>query len=420
MFPVSSYRFPVQPPESDPDSGDLVCVTFSRDWLPFVIGSLSQLMQATTWKTDVVPLEDTINRVGDLINLFSSVSCMYITNIRVNGCLIEAQFGGSSTWELIGTVAPCARGEAQDVINENLDAGTLTGAPQQGPIANPSTFTCYTFQFQLNGNDKWICPLALNYGDTLQVVAAEGGWNDGGSVAWACPSGQQYVLGSCGSAMGLVSGDPLPTVDHMKLIGYDGTAYKDMYLQTYTALGTVQYFLQANDSAIANNLGSVQLRVEVCVQSSAATWCVEVDFTTSDGGFTKADGSSSNHAEWQSGVGWTGSYGIFADVYISRGNLFGVGISRLIDKWEWDIEQVAVSPTQHGYLIGPNGQTDNGGHFTTSPVTLVQDFGSSPFLANQITFDANAGTLANGCSMVIKRFRLYGKGNPPIGYTLCP
>lgn len=50
--PRSSYEQPVTAPDIDPDAGPFVSLIVQVDWLPFVLGCLSQLQQRTTWTGD--------------------------------------------------------------------------------------------------------------------------------------------------------------------------------------------------------------------------------------------------------------------------------------------------------------------------------------------------------------------------------
>jgi len=47
--PKGSFNQAVNPPTSDPDEGDLISVCFAREWMPYVLGALSQLNLQTTW-----------------------------------------------------------------------------------------------------------------------------------------------------------------------------------------------------------------------------------------------------------------------------------------------------------------------------------------------------------------------------------
>lgn len=50
--PTSSFNKPVPLPGAEPDQGPCATVSFSRAWLPYVLGAMTQLMLQTTWLTD--------------------------------------------------------------------------------------------------------------------------------------------------------------------------------------------------------------------------------------------------------------------------------------------------------------------------------------------------------------------------------
>jgi microcystin-dependent protein len=70
--PLSSFPFPIEPPASDPDAGDLIHICFALAWRPMVLGCLQQLFLQSTWKTsdpDVLQLAQ--SRADQLMYLFT-------------------------------------------------------------------------------------------------------------------------------------------------------------------------------------------------------------------------------------------------------------------------------------------------------------------------------------------------------------
>lgn len=49
-FPFPSFPQEVVPPDSDPDAGDMICVTYSRSWTAVLMSACSQLTQLSSWK----------------------------------------------------------------------------------------------------------------------------------------------------------------------------------------------------------------------------------------------------------------------------------------------------------------------------------------------------------------------------------
>jgi hypothetical protein len=132
---------------------------------------------------------------------------------------------------------------------------------------------CREWDVSLRGNEKWLLPVAVNANDTISVTAAAGAWNDG-TLGWNCVDGHTYALGACVSADPAVGGDPLMTVDHMRLImSVDGT-FTDAYNVLYAVPSGVidgQVFFQANDSALDDNSGAVSFHLKVCAAVAEAS-----------------------------------------------------------------------------------------------------------------------------------------------------
>lgn len=68
--PLPSFPQPVEPPSVDPDEGEQTAVCFSVAWLPYVLGALRQLWQATTWRgteAEVLLAQERSNLLMDMI-----------------------------------------------------------------------------------------------------------------------------------------------------------------------------------------------------------------------------------------------------------------------------------------------------------------------------------------------------------------
>jgi len=63
-----SFVQPVTPPSTAPCDPPLVCISVNQEWLPYILGALTQLAQPTTWDVaDRATLEDVLGRVTDLL-----------------------------------------------------------------------------------------------------------------------------------------------------------------------------------------------------------------------------------------------------------------------------------------------------------------------------------------------------------------
>jgi len=139
--------------------------------------------------------------------------------------------------------------------------GSSIGQPPPGGTLEPGESKCYPVV--LTGNSQWLLPVAVNPGDTVTITSADGGWNDGTS-AWSCPSGQYYTLGICGVDVVADPADPLQTVNHMRLIAFDGSDYYDAFNRAFSVLpgsSDRQLVFQANDSTLSDNQGSITFNV---------------------------------------------------------------------------------------------------------------------------------------------------------------
>lgn len=125
---------------------------------------------------------------------------------------------------------------------------------------------CKGYQATLQGNGKWLLPVQVSTGDTIEILGASGGWNDG-TLEWNCPSGKVYSLSLCTVDDPAVSGDPLMSVNHMRLIAQINGLYYDAYNQLIavpSGLTDVNVEFQANDATLGDNSGSITFAVKVC------------------------------------------------------------------------------------------------------------------------------------------------------------
>lgn len=188
-----------------------------------------------------------------------------------------------------------------------------TGAPgiptQPPPSSPPSSGDCFQYNVSLNARDKWLLPFPVEEGMTVQIITPTGGWTDG-STAWFCPTGQVYLLGTCGADSPAVGGDPVPTgANHMQIVGEltGGTGFFNPLTGTYVIPPGVtgeQLTFQANDATLDDNSGTVQFTVRVC-NVTLTTWEKVWDFTTESGPFIPQVVGGRTLGHWTYGIGWT-------------------------------------------------------------------------------------------------------------------
>jgi len=211
-----------------------------------------------------------------------AVADMVATILRADptGCGVQWSTDNGDTWDTVD-LATCITGLANDAIIQAVNSGYLQRAGgQTGPQSPPEPDVCTSFHVKLSGKDKWLLPILVNTGDTVELSNPVGGWSDG-SPAWYCPDGSSYLIGQCLTGNGApLTGDPLETADHMQVIARIG---EGDYVDPFTALYTIpavtvdqQFVFQANDSDLSDNSGDIEFDVEFC---SYGGWCELVDLT---------------------------------------------------------------------------------------------------------------------------------------------
>lgn len=298
--PVGSFRYPVPLVAVDPDVNPDVTVCFRREWLPYIIGSLQQLLLQSTWDTRD---PDALNRAQGQAQL--------LVSMFIQGCpqddLPVTFIGDEMEYQMAiceqlrwnnGVLQGLCCGEWTDIGgiggSGGSGAGAIPGAVTQPPPSDaPLVNDCREFFVTLNARDKWLLPFPVSAGATIQILDAAGGWNDG-TPTWACPTGAVYGLGICGAPLALTAGDPIPTLPHMQIVGQYGTVdgwFDPMAFPFVIPSGVTdaQVTLQANDSVLTDNQGSVTFKVRVCNLVALQSWLstfnsnnasVQTDFDT--------------------------------------------------------------------------------------------------------------------------------------------
>lgn len=188
--------------------------------------------------------------------------------LRQSGCLIETSTD-NATWTTLYDPTACVDGLIAQGIQDAIQDGTLQGGTgQQGPEPAPTDGNCTTYHGRLQPGLLWHCPSPVQAGDTIRIRNAAGGWSLG-ELAWYCPDGSRYLLGSCSDELKThVDGDWLnPGAAHMQLIGRIGDIFFDAMTGEYTVptyIPASDLFLVANSNALGPGSGEVTFDVEVC------------------------------------------------------------------------------------------------------------------------------------------------------------
>lgn len=165
-----------------------------------------------------------------------------------NNC--EMQIWCNGEWETFWDISSC--------VTENVKQFTNGEALEPGD--------CREWDVSLRANDKWLIPVSLNSGDTVEITNVSGAWNSGGLI-WNCPNGQLYALGECSGSGSLDAGNPAPLELTMALLLNIDDTFFLAYNNTVAVpddTSDVQCWFQANDANIYDNSGTITFHVKVC------------------------------------------------------------------------------------------------------------------------------------------------------------
>lgn len=125
-FPRPSFAYPQVAPTSEPSDDPLTSVCFNTDWLPFVLGALDQLCQASTWQGATGDIRLAIARSMTLKDIVAHPTCEVETPYWDDAMDVgESQPADEQVWygEVTNPTAPPAE---LDFV-ENIAVWTFTG-----------------------------------------------------------------------------------------------------------------------------------------------------------------------------------------------------------------------------------------------------------------------------------------------------
>jgi len=269
-----SMRYPI-PANTNPTGTKCFQVNVPNDpeWIAMFWGVLYELTYWTKFDRDTAKTgKDIARRWYDVFLDARGSECPLAIQFRqIENCVLEASFDGGLTYEPIFNSYNCALGAIADKISDGtLQRGGVSQPEAGGEVAYNS---CQSYHVVLQGNTRWKSPIPVNDGYQITVSNVKGGWTDGYALGayWQCPDGQYYSLGYCtGSYIDGYEGDPIPSLYHMRLIGHTDV-YFDLYNATYVVpngTGNQDLMLQANDSDLGDNQGSIEFDIEICNYSN--------------------------------------------------------------------------------------------------------------------------------------------------------
>jgi hypothetical protein len=385
--PTSSFNHPVALIAPLPLDAPLVQVSVNADYIPYIVGCLTQLLLQTTWNTDDLNLVDVMQqKIWTLIGLFGNAQPPYVPAIGSAGadsedymirqdpdnpCLLQTSIDGEN-WCTFADLSLC------------MTAGQpgSHSYPQPAP-GQPGQ--CYNVSWNAAG--KAYVPTSVSSGDTINVSNASGAGSDTMTNLWWCVDGQLFILGACAPNPITYSTDPLPSVQHGKLILQIGTTAYDMTIGTDFVVPSG--IINQPISVLANfNLSgaSGSYAVSVCVKNNqVATWTHNFDFTASPFGFIAGSTGGTLSGLWAAGQGWSsvnddtlGDGNFYNLLYLTR-NFLSTNITEIKIVYDLTIGseifvggnglEVATDATNRisitqDHLVSGAGQTEDTGTFS--------------------------------------------------------
>ena len=305
--PQSSFKRPVPTPPQEPDASPLLRVTFNANWLPYIMGSLFQLLQTTVWDAPQGSPEFVLaqNRAANLLYLFSIAEPVeaaphgagggdetpMIRQNPTNPCLLESSLDGTD-WCVFADLSKCIAPSGQPG----------TGNPQPQPGGGQA---CY--HAVLNANSIWNVPTLVNTGDTIQINNPQGASTNSHNANWYLTNGGQFFGGVDVGFPQTNGANPVPGADIGTLVVEINGTFYSLSGGTFTVpagVSNASALIQVNDNAISGLSG--QLSFDVCVTNNqAAMWSLSQNLALVSGGWTASlDGFDGGESVWTPGSGW--------------------------------------------------------------------------------------------------------------------
>jgi len=320
-----SFVSPVPAPNSEPDISPFVCIQFAEAWLPYVLGSLFQLVQPSAYEPGSTGYADAVAQAQGLMAIFSEAGgCADMLAFQCDPTTGDPQYStdGGVTW----TDLPGCFIGPEGPQGPQGPTGATGGFTPGTPIAQPGQTTP-----QLACSIAGYLATQLIQSSLASVVSAI--------------SGAQTVLSFVTGLVALIPGVDVvfvavtaagsalfDVVFHGTLTDYedaltDSTLWSDVACAIYDAIITDGYVTDANFPDILTNLAAISYAhadvvtaIHDYVQDMGATgleavqipgalavvdcggcgtWCYEWDLTTSLGPWVPVVGRGT----WVSGVG---------------------------------------------------------------------------------------------------------------------
>jgi hypothetical protein len=298
-IPIGSFRVPVPVPGVDPDKNTDVKICVNSAWIPYIAGSLMQLLLQATWDTsdpDVLALAQ--QRATNLIFMFASALPCVEQDKFFEEFNDMVAFREDCDCNLF---YKCCDGTEIEVARKSdVPASSQTNPGEPVPKPGETQSYCKT----LNANSKILIPALMSTGDTITLISASGSTNDSAFTNWFCHDGNEFFGSGCAPGTGFTDGsDPMPGENHMSLIVNIGGTFYSLEHGTVTVPSGVTnavVSIQVNDAVLSDDAGTLSVCVDV-KNNAPTTWSHTWDFTLSPGAWTPEGGGGGT---WIAGQGW--------------------------------------------------------------------------------------------------------------------
>lgn len=290
-----------------PFEGPFVCVSFNREYSPFILGALKALLQRQMWIGSDAAIDLMTMNVHHLLYMFGAARECPEDRITTEGYEVMTSLCENLRY-VNGRLQALCCGDWQDIdgqdgIGVGVPGQPGGGAPQPAPDGGE---VCY--HGNLPGGQQWLLPTSVSTGDVLTFSNFDGAAWDGFTTIplpgkWTCPDGKWFVLGTCQDGTEISdAGDLLLSAPHMSIVvQIAGTWYSALSpILVPAGVSNAQVRVQLNDGTIGDNQG--EYAFDVCVQNNqTAEFEHEFDFKTSPHGWARLTGGNGT---WVAGSGW--------------------------------------------------------------------------------------------------------------------
>jgi hypothetical protein len=437
-----SFVQPVPIPTAAIDDAPQVCVQVNVEWLPYVLGSLMQLVQPSSWIAPTqAALDDVLERATDLIGEIGNAVVCSCPILRLHDCVLQISCDAGVTWT--------------DATDWTADFQACVAANVSPPVpANPAGTTT---GFRACNIAAYLAKQVLQAAAAAQA-ANRASVNDQNSLIHSLINdvfhGSPLITGIVDASYGLfVTSQSFPNTDLVTAStdaglllslseaifgGSNGTGYVDAgnFATIATNIAAITYpsatwvpVMLANfwthlTLATIQSMQSIGALTDADCSAFVTPVCIFHDFSVSDQGWTAESGAGA-YGTAGFGAGWYQQVvsGTKTSLRI-HSPVFAAGFVLTAVK----MTIAGANPNTHGndrtvYVqnpcsvtnVGSTAFTDSG--FGGASVLTVAVTSSAAARCMVIDYDSDTGPFASG---MIRDIQLIGTGVNPAGVNNCP